>query len=107
MYDDTAVSVQGRFVRLGTASLLSSGGDPSRFIQLESIDMRKYVKRPALAKVYACVDYLCMGHVSYVFGMFYPCQVLCDYALYHEHNPKKALELASEATLSAEYAKYY
>jgi hypothetical protein len=45
------VSVQGRYLRLGTASMLSSGGDPSRFINLDTLDFKKYVKRPALAKV--------------------------------------------------------
>jgi hypothetical protein len=71
------VSVQGRFVRLGTASLLSN--DSSRFINVDTIDVKRYIKRPALAKV------------------------LCEYLLYHEHNPKKALELCSEATIAAEY----
>lgn len=77
------VSVQGRFVRLGTASLLSSGGDPARFINADAIDLKRYVKRPALAKV------------------------LCDYLLYHEHNAKKALELCSEATIAADYKDWW
>ena len=75
------VSVQGRYVRLGTASLLSSGG--SKFIQVESLDVKKYVKRPALAKA------------------------LCDYMLYVEHNPKKALELCSEATTAANFKDWW
>ena len=50
----------------------SSGG---KFINIEALSMRKYASRPALAKV------------------------LCDYILYHEHNPRKALELAAEATV--------
>ena len=28
-------------------------------------------------------------------------QCLCDYLLYHEHNPRKALELCAEATMKA------
>lgn len=45
------VSVQGRFLRLGTASMLAGGGDPTRFINADALDMKKFVRRPALAKV--------------------------------------------------------
>lgn len=60
-----------RFVRLGTASLLSANGGP--FINLDKLDLRKYATRPCLARV------------------------LCDYMLYHDHNPKRALELCAHA----------
>eukprot|EP00455_Lapot_gusevi_P018693 TRINITY_DN20242_c0_g1_i10.p1 TRINITY_DN20242_c0_g1~~TRINITY_DN20242_c0_g1_i10.p1 ORF type:complete len:501 (+),score=88.98 TRINITY_DN20242_c0_g1_i10:70-1572(+) len=75
------VSVAGRFVRLGTASLLS--GNNGQFIVAEQLDLKKYVKRPALAKA------------------------LCDYLLYVEHNPKKALELCAEATIYAEFKDWF
>lgn len=63
-----------RFVRLGTASLLSEGSGP--FINLDKLDLRKYAARPCLARA------------------------LCDYMLYHDHNPKRALELCAHATAS-------
>ncbi len=66
-----------RFVRLGTASLLSDGGGP--FINLDKLDLRKYAARPCLA------------------------QALCDYMLHHEHNPKRALELCAHATASNKF----
>ena len=46
------------------------------FINLDKLDLRKYALRPNLARV------------------------LCDYMLYHEHNPKKALELCAHANAS-------
>lgn len=77
----------GRFVRLGTASMaaMSSDGDGvgGKFINVEGLNMRKYASRPALAKV------------------------LCDYILYHEHNPRRALELAAEATVQANYQDWW
>ncbi len=66
-----------RFVRLGTASLLSDGGGP--FINLDKLDLRKYAARPCLARA------------------------LCDYMLHHEHNPKRALELCAYATASNKF----
>ena len=66
-----------RFVRLGTASLLSDGGGP--FINLDKLDLRKYAARPCLARA------------------------LCDYMLHHEHNPKRALELCAHATASNKF----
>jgi tetratricopeptide repeat protein 8 len=62
----------GRFVRLGTASMLFDGS--GEFINPEKMNMKKYATRPALARV------------------------LCEYLIYHDHNYKKALELASEAS---------
>ena len=46
------------------------------FINLDKLDLRKYALRPNLARV------------------------LCDYMLYHEHQPKKALELCAHANAS-------
>jgi tetratricopeptide repeat protein 8 len=56
------------------------------FINVERFDeatYRKYAKRPALAKV------------------------LMDFILYHDHNPKKALELGSECTKQAEFKDWW
>jgi tetratricopeptide repeat protein 8 len=53
------------------------------FINIDRLDLKRYAKRPALAKV------------------------LCDYMLYYEHNPKKALELASEATIQSGYRDWW
>ena len=53
------------------------------FINVDRLDLRKYAARPALAKV------------------------LCDYLLYHEHNPKKALELAALATVSCSFGDWW
>jgi hypothetical protein len=66
------VTSSGRFVRLGTASMLSEASGP--FINVDKLDLAKYAKRPMLARV------------------------LCDYILYHDHNPKKALELCAYST---------
>jgi len=75
------VTSGGRLVRLGTASMLTEPGGP--FINVDKLDLRKYATRPALAKV------------------------LCDYILYHDHNPRKALELAALATVHAEYKDWW
>ena len=63
------VTALGRQVRLGTASMMSDRGGP--FINVERLDLSRYAARPALSRV------------------------LCDYLLYHDHNPKKALELCA------------
>ena len=75
------VTTSGRMVRLGTASMRSEPGGP--FINVDKLDLRKYAKRPALAKV------------------------LCDYILYHDNNPRKAVELASLATVSAGFNDWW
>jgi len=75
------VTSSGRFVRLGTASMLSEAGGP--FINVDKLDLRKYASRPALARA------------------------LCDYILYHDHNPKKSLELAALATVQADYQDWW
>lgn len=53
------VTTSGRFMRLGTASMLSQAGGP--FIDVERLDLRKYAHRPLLARA------------------------LMEYILYHEH----------------------
>jgi tetratricopeptide repeat protein 8 len=68
--------MDNRFVRLGTQSMLSEG---ATFINPDRMDMKHQAAKPAEAKA------------------------LMDYLLYHEHNPKKALELAAEATKIVEY----
>eukprot|EP00744_Colponema_vietnamica_P015647 GILI01021941.1.p1 GENE.GILI01021941.1~~GILI01021941.1.p1 ORF type:complete len:520 (-),score=157.53 GILI01021941.1:66-1583(-) len=70
----------GRFVRLGTASMISDGG---QFIHVDKLDLKKYAQRPAIAKA------------------------LVDYILYYDHNPKKALELAAEATVACNYEDWW
>ncbi len=71
----------GRRVRLGTASMLSEPG--GLFINVDRLDLAKYARRPAIAKV------------------------LCDYLLYHDHNPQKALDLASKATVVEDYKDWW
>jgi len=71
----------GRQVRLGTASMVSQPGGP--FIDANKLDIKKYAGRKDLAKV------------------------LCDYLLYHEHNPRLALELAAKATVVSEYKDWW
>ncbi len=68
-------------MRLGTASLLTSSG--TTFIAVDRLDLAKYGRKPALAKA------------------------LFEYLMYVEHNPKKALELAAEATQSAHFSDWW
>ena len=75
------VTALGRLVRLGTASMLSESGGP--FIRVDRLDLKKYASRPELAKV------------------------LFDYILYHDHNPRKALELANHATQLAQFEDWW
>jgi tetratricopeptide repeat protein 8 len=71
----------GRAVRLGTASMLS---EPSGiFIDVDRLDLARYATRPHIAKA------------------------LCDYLLYHDHNPRKALELAAKATAAAGFDDWW
>ena len=75
------VTTLGRQVRLGTASMVSQKGGP--FIDSSRLDIHKYAHRKDLAKV------------------------LCDYLLYHEFNPRMALELAAKATKVAEFKDWW
>jgi len=71
----------GRLVRLGTASMQHQDG--GEFVRLETLDLHKYAQRPAIAKA------------------------LCDYMIYYARNPRKALELASEATQAVEFKDWW
>eukprot|EP00398_MALV-I-01_sp_L67-1_P000936 gene936-802_t len=71
----------GRLVRLGTASMQADG--EGVFIRVEHLDLAKYAQRPIIAKA------------------------LCDYLLYYMHNPRRALELASEATAVCDYKDWW
>lgn len=75
------VTSTGRFVRLGTASMMAEPG--GAFINVDKLDLRKYAARPALARA------------------------LCDYILYHDRNPKKAVELASLATVACGFEDWW
>ncbi|CAD8112584.1 unnamed protein product [Paramecium sonneborni] len=61
----------GRYIRLGTASLQQMG---DQFIMVDRLDMKKMAGKPVISRI------------------------LCDYLIYVEHNPRKALQLAAEAT---------
>jgi tetratricopeptide repeat protein 8 len=51
----------------------------SEFIQVDKLDLKKLAKKNAIART------------------------LCNYLIYVEHNPKKALELAAEASILSNY----
>lgn len=74
------VTSSGRFLRLGTASLLGQG---DQFIVSDKLDMKKMASKPGIAKA------------------------LCEYLIYVEHNPKRALELCAEATVQTEYKDWW
>ena len=63
----------GREIRLGTASLQTSGADGG-LVNLQKLNIRKYAQKPGLS------------------------MILVDYMLYVEHNNRKALEMSAEAT---------
>lgn len=75
------VTSSGRYVRLGTASMLAGCGDV--FIDVNKIDMKKYAKRHGLARA------------------------LCDYLLQVENNPKRALDLCSHATKYSSFSDWW
>ncbi|KAG2378736.1 hypothetical protein C9374_007884 [Naegleria lovaniensis] len=77
------VTSTGRFVRLGTASMKISGMDQEYAISTEHIDLKKYATMPPLAKA------------------------LYDYLIFVEHDVKRALELASYATIEAEFKDWW
>jgi len=76
-----AVTSSGRFIRLGTASIRSEEG--SAFIKVDQLDLKKYASRPALGRA------------------------LCDYLIYCEHNPTKAMELAAFATVEEDFKNWW
>lgn len=75
------MSVAGRFMRLGTASLLTS--DNGMFVDPARLNVDKYAGRQAEAKA------------------------LTDYLLYVLQQPKKALDLAAAATTKAKYNDWW
>jgi len=74
-------SASGRFVRLGTASMLSNPDGP--FISLPRLNLAKYATRQDLAKP------------------------LFEYILYHENDVRNALELASKATEACAFKNWW
>eukprot|EP00798_Chlamydomonas_sp_ICE-L_P015671 gene15671-21775_t len=75
------VTSSGRFVRLGTASMISEPGGP--FINVETLDLRKYAGRPNLSRA------------------------LVDYIIYHDRNMKRALELCALATQGNDFKDWW
>ena len=63
-------STSGRFVRLGTASMLSQPDGP--FINMARLNIGKYASRPNIAKA------------------------LFEYILYHENRVREAMDLAAQ-----------
>ncbi|XP_072032447.1 tetratricopeptide repeat protein 8-like [Amphiura filiformis] len=74
-------SASGRFVRLGTASMLSTPDGP--FINLARLNFSKYAARPNLAKA------------------------LFEYIFHHENDVRNALELAALATEASQFKDYW
>ncbi|EGR30238.1 hypothetical protein IMG5_137130 [Ichthyophthirius multifiliis] len=70
----------GRYMRLGTACLIA---DKDNFLQIDKLDMKKIAKKGILA------------------------QAICNYLLYVENNPKKALQLASECTQLSQFKDWW
>ena len=54
-----------------------------QFIDADRLDLKKYAQRPSVAKA------------------------LCDFLLYHDHNPRKALELCAQATVQADFKDWW
>jgi tetratricopeptide repeat protein 8 len=71
----------GRQIRLGTASMKADPG--GAFINPARMDLRKYAQRSPIARV------------------------LCDYLLYHLRDPRRALDLASEATAASDHKDWW
>ncbi|XP_071080081.1 tetratricopeptide repeat protein 8-like [Haliotis cracherodii] len=74
-------SASGRYVRLGTASMLSNADGP--FINLARLNFNKYAARQNLAKA------------------------LFEYIFHHENDVRNALELAALATESCQYKDWW
>ena len=67
-----AMTSGGRFLRLGTASLLAFNSE--NFLDSSKLQPKKLVQKKSLAKA------------------------VLDYLIYVENNPRKALEIAAEGT---------
>jgi tetratricopeptide repeat protein 8 len=74
-------SSSGRFVRLGTASMLSS--PDGQFLNLARFDFHKYAQLPSLAKP------------------------LFEYIFYHENDMRNALQLAALATEASQFKDWW
>lgn len=74
-------SAAGRFVRLGTASILSSPDGP--FINLSHLNVPKYASQPTLARV------------------------LFNYMYYHENDARTALNFAAQATQACQFKDWW
>ncbi len=72
----------GREIRLGTASLSSSGANGG-MVNLEKLNIKKYARRAGLS------------------------MILAEYMLYVEHNNRKALEMCAEATEYHQYQSWW
>lgn len=76
-------SSSGRFVRLGTASMLSSGTDEGPFINIARLNIPKYAKNPCLARP------------------------LFEYILFHENDVRVALDLAAQTTQASNFNDWW
>lgn len=74
-------SASGRFVRLGTASMLSNRDGP--FINMSRLNLHKYAERDSLSKA------------------------LFEYIFHHENDVRNALELAALATEKSQYKDWW
>uniref|UniRef100_A0A8C7DQY8 Tetratricopeptide repeat domain 8 n=1 Tax=Oncorhynchus kisutch TaxID=8019 RepID=A0A8C7DQY8_ONCKI len=74
-------SASGRFVRLGTASMLTNPEGP--FINLSRLNLAKYAQKPNLSKT------------------------LFEYIFHHENDVKNALDLAALATENAQFKDWW
>eukprot|EP00727_Mastigamoeba_balamuthi_P014340 m51a1_g9530 putative tetratricopeptide repeat protein 8-like isoform x2 (553) ;mRNA; f:775481-777656 len=89
----------GRFIRLGTASLIPD--NPSEFINVDRLDFKRYATRPALAKARLSAAVVVPAALTF------RSQLLFRWLFHHEKNVAKALELASEATKACEYKDWW
>ncbi|XP_077588013.1 tetratricopeptide repeat protein 8 isoform X1 [Stigmatopora nigra] len=74
-------SASGRFIRLGTASMLTSPDGP--FINLSRLNMSKYSQKPNLSRT------------------------LFEYIFHHENDVRNALDLAAQATEQAHFKDWW
>ncbi|KAM9777431.1 tetratricopeptide repeat protein 8 isoform 1-T1 [Neosynchiropus ocellatus] len=74
-------SASGRFVRLGTASMLTNPEGP--FINLSRLNLAKYSTKPAMSRT------------------------LFEYIFHHENDVRNALQLAAQATEHAQFKDWW
>uniref|UniRef100_A0A8C5VST5 Tetratricopeptide repeat domain 8 n=1 Tax=Microcebus murinus TaxID=30608 RepID=A0A8C5VST5_MICMU len=80
-YTARPITSSGRYVRLGTASMLTSPDGP--FINLSRLNLTKYSQKPKLAKA------------------------LFEYIFHHENDVKTALDLAALSTEHSQYKDWW